>query len=99
MLPSIATTISLALLLVSSGVAVVANPARVARAVSKKTKPTPAASYAGNPTADVYPPPGASVNSALFPDESVLGYPGPTPSTSFIPPVRRIIKSCKIIID
>ncbi|KAL8292819.1 hypothetical protein RQP46_000513 [Phenoliferia psychrophenolica] len=39
-----------------------------------------AASNAGATTSDVFPPPSATVNSVLFPDESQLGYPGITVS-------------------
>ncbi|KAH7109457.1 histidine phosphatase superfamily [Dendryphion nanum] len=43
--------------------------------------PTPtAASYAGSPSADLYPPAGTSVDSKLFPPESLVGFPGPTPT-------------------
>lgn len=37
--------------------------------------------YPGAPTSAIYPPPSATVNSALFPGEDQLGYAGPTPST------------------
>ncbi|KAM0751143.1 putative acid phosphatase [Meredithblackwellia eburnea MCA 4105] len=37
-----------------------------------------AASNAGATTSNVYPPPSATVNTALLPDESVIGYPGIT---------------------
>ena len=39
-----------------------------------------AAVIAGSTTADVYPPPGVTPNTALFPPESVVGYAGPTPT-------------------
>ncbi|KAJ4377571.1 hypothetical protein N0V83_000396 [Neocucurbitaria cava] len=39
-----------------------------------------AASNAGASTADPYPPSGTAVNSALFPPESKVGFPGPTPT-------------------
>lgn len=82
------TTVSLALaFLASSTDGVIAKPTRVGavpvvRAAKKPATTTPAATNVGITTADVYPPPGATVNTALFPPESVLGYPGPTPSTS-----------------
>ncbi|KAF2643781.1 phosphoglycerate mutase-like protein [Massarina eburnea CBS 473.64] len=47
---------------------------------------TSAASYAGSPVSDAYPPTGkidtspASVDSVQFPPESVVGFPGPTPT-------------------
>lgn len=37
-------------------------------------------SYAGATSTDLFPPTGTKVNSALFPPESVVGYPGPTPT-------------------
>ncbi|KAK8128817.1 histidine phosphatase superfamily [Apiospora sp. TS-2023a] len=40
----------------------------------------PAAPFAGSPTSDIYPPSGTSVNSELFPPESVVGFAGPTPT-------------------
>ncbi|KAJ4985553.1 histidine acid phosphatase [Stagonosporopsis vannaccii] len=39
-----------------------------------------ASSNAGSPTSDVFPPSGTEVNSSLFPPESVVGFPGPTPT-------------------
>ncbi|KAH7092348.1 histidine phosphatase superfamily [Paraphoma chrysanthemicola] len=39
-----------------------------------------ASSFAGAPTADRYPPSGTAVNPSLFPPESVVGFPGPTPT-------------------
>ncbi|KAK8119933.1 phosphoglycerate mutase-like protein [Apiospora kogelbergensis] len=40
----------------------------------------PASSFAGAPTSDLYPPASTSVNSQLFPPESVVGFAGPTPT-------------------
>ncbi|CAO2647423.1 Nn.00g083450.m01.CDS01 [Neocucurbitaria sp. VM-36] len=39
-----------------------------------------AANNAGAATADVYPPSGTAVNAQLFPPESKVGFPGPTPT-------------------
>lgn len=39
-----------------------------------------AAPHAGSATSDLYPPSGTSVDSALFPPESEVGFPGPTPT-------------------
>ncbi|KAF1848003.1 phosphoglycerate mutase-like protein [Cucurbitaria berberidis CBS 394.84] len=39
-----------------------------------------ASDFAGSATADVYPPSGTPVNSELFPPESKVGFPGPTPT-------------------
>ncbi|KAI0839882.1 phosphoglycerate mutase-like protein [Hypoxylon sp. FL0890] len=39
-----------------------------------------AAPHAGSATSDLYPPTGTSVDSALFPPESEVGFPGPTPT-------------------
>ncbi|KAK8867559.1 phosphoglycerate mutase-like protein [Apiospora arundinis] len=39
-----------------------------------------ASPYAGSPTSDLYPPASTSVNSKLFPPESVVGFAGPTPT-------------------
>ncbi|ORX38978.1 putative acid phosphatase [Kockovaella imperatae] len=39
-----------------------------------------AETWVGSPTSNVYPPNGTSVNTALFPPESVVGYAGPTPT-------------------
>lgn len=39
-----------------------------------------AATNVGVSTMDVYPPAGTEVNASLFPPESVVGFPGPTPS-------------------
>ncbi|CAE7186445.1 3-phytase b [Pyrenophora teres f. teres] len=44
------------------------------------TTAVPAATDAGANTADVYPPASTAVNSSLFPPESVVGFPGPTPT-------------------
>ncbi|KAH8193852.1 hypothetical protein TruAng_011986 [Truncatella angustata] len=41
-------------------------------------KASPASSFVGSYTSDVYPPAKTSVNSKLFPPESVVGYPGVT---------------------
>ncbi|KAH6614880.1 histidine phosphatase superfamily [Boeremia exigua] len=51
-------------------------------ATSVNTAPTTvkASSNAGSPASDVYPPSGTVVNSSLFPPESVVGFPGPTPT-------------------
>lgn len=86
MLSSFANSVSLALALLAFTEGVLAKPARpgaapVVRAAAKKPTPTThAATYVGVTTSDVYPPPGATVDTALFPPESVLGFPGPTPS-------------------
>ncbi|KAK6957081.1 hypothetical protein Daesc_002366 [Daldinia eschscholtzii] len=39
-----------------------------------------AAPHAGSATSDLYPPPSTSVDSALFPPEEEVGFPGPTPT-------------------
>ncbi|KAI1380276.1 phosphoglycerate mutase-like protein [Hypoxylon crocopeplum] len=39
-----------------------------------------AAPHAGSAVSDVYPPESTSVDSALFPPESEVGFPGPTPT-------------------
>ncbi|KAI2618617.1 phosphoglycerate mutase-like protein [Hypomontagnella submonticulosa] len=39
-----------------------------------------AAPHAGSATSDLFPPTGTSVDSALFPPESEVGFPGPTPT-------------------
>ncbi|KAH5056181.1 3-phytase [Parastagonospora nodorum] len=39
-----------------------------------------ASGFAGSQTADRYPPSGTSVNPSNFPPESVVGFPGPTPT-------------------
>jgi len=39
-----------------------------------------AGAHVGQATADVFPPKGIQVNSSLFPPESVVGFPGPTPT-------------------
>ncbi|TVY64169.1 3-phytase A [Lachnellula suecica] len=39
-----------------------------------------ASSFVGTSTSNVYPPAGTTVNSQLFPPESVVGFPGPTPT-------------------
>ncbi|KAI1141639.1 phosphoglycerate mutase-like protein [Hypoxylon sp. FL0543] len=39
-----------------------------------------AAPHAGSATSDLYPPSGTSVDSVLFPPESEVGFPGPTPT-------------------
>ena len=47
-----------------------------------------ASSFAGATTSAVFPPPGATNTGSdvdsLFPDESEVGFAGPTPSESFI---------------
>ncbi|KAI5194419.1 phosphoglycerate mutase-like protein [Aureobasidium subglaciale] len=35
---------------------------------------------AGSTASDIFPPASTKVNTALFPDESVVGFPGPTPT-------------------
>lgn len=37
-----------------------------------------AASYAGLASIDVFPPPSATVDTVLFPDATVVGFPSPT---------------------
>ncbi|KAF2713514.1 phosphoglycerate mutase-like protein [Pleomassaria siparia CBS 279.74] len=56
--------------------------ALAALVIQANTAPTTteAASNAGSPSSDVYPPAGTKVNSLLFPPESVVGFPGPTPT-------------------
>lgn len=44
--------------------------------------PTAAPTYVGGSTVAVYPPPSVTVDTSVFPDESHLGFTGPTPSTS-----------------
>ncbi|KAI1211374.1 phosphoglycerate mutase-like protein [Annulohypoxylon truncatum] len=39
-----------------------------------------AAPHAGSAVSDLYPPSGTSVDSVLFPPESEVGFPGPTPT-------------------
>ncbi|KAI1106548.1 phosphoglycerate mutase-like protein [Jackrogersella minutella] len=39
-----------------------------------------AAPHAGSAVSDLYPPAGTSVDSVLFPPESEVGFPGPTPT-------------------
>ncbi|KAF2754041.1 phosphoglycerate mutase-like protein [Pseudovirgaria hyperparasitica] len=50
-----------------------ASHAQAAAAIS-------AASYAGHTSTDEYPASGTHVDSQLFPPESIVGYPGPTPT-------------------
>lgn len=42
-----------------------------------------AASFVGTLTTDIYPPPSATVNTAAFPNESEIGYPGVTQTGAF----------------
>ncbi|GJN89464.1 hypothetical protein Rhopal_002450-T1 [Rhodotorula paludigena] len=58
--------------LASSALLVSAGPVKRASSV--------AASDAGVSVSDVYPPTGAVANPTLFPDETQVGYPGPTPT-------------------
>lgn len=54
----------------------------LARAAEKPT-PTYAKTWAGVATADSFPPAGTTGGTdPLFPNYSVVGYPGPTPSMS-----------------
>ncbi|KAF3068449.1 3-phytase A [Daldinia childiae] len=39
-----------------------------------------ASPHAGSATSDLFPPPSTSVDSALFPPEAEVGFPGPTPT-------------------
>ena len=48
----------------------------------------PAPTYVGASTVAIYPPPDVTVDTALFPDESHIGYPGPTPSKPPLPRQR-----------
>ncbi|KAF2113734.1 histidine phosphatase superfamily [Lophiotrema nucula] len=54
--------------------------AALALAVSAAAQTYSAAPNVGLSTADAYPPSGTAVNSSLFPPESVVGFPGPTPT-------------------
>ncbi|GAA5906071.1 hypothetical protein JCM8208_006334 [Rhodotorula glutinis] len=63
--------------LASSALFVVAGP--VKRSSSASVTAAPSATV-GVSASDVYPPSGTAPDSALFPDESAVGYPGPTPT-------------------
>ncbi|KAF7442912.1 His-Phos-2 domain containing protein [Pyrenophora tritici-repentis] len=62
------------------GAAFVALLVGVGAAPGMTTMTVPAATDVGANTADVYPPASTAVNSSLFPPESVVGFPGPTPT-------------------
>ncbi|XXG95983.1 hypothetical protein Hte_002260 [Hypoxylon texense] len=49
-------------------------------AAAEDTSFVTAAPHAGSATSDAYPPDGTSVDSALFPPEAEVGFPGPTPT-------------------
>ncbi|KAJ9497622.1 hypothetical protein H2202_007046 [Exophiala xenobiotica] len=54
--------------------------ALVAKAIEAAPQSITAVSNVGASTSDVYPPASTAVNSTLFPPESKIGFPGPTPT-------------------
>jgi len=63
-----------------SNAAILAILAEVSVAAPTNTTTYSDSPRAGATTADVYPPAGTTVNSQLFPPESVVGFPQPTPT-------------------